>query len=206
MTPWLIFSRDVTLAFRRGGGALAASGFCLVAFVAFAFALGPEALEHYGVCVLVISVFLACLLALPGVFERDQEDGTLEQCILSPAPLEILMASKIAAFWLTAAVPLIILAPLLALMAGMTTAATEHMLYILLLTTPALAAIGAFGASLTLGVRASGFTHVLVVLPLYFPPLIFATSGGEGAILILAAISCAVFPLACLLCAALVRE
>ena len=129
MTPWLLFTRDLALAYRRGGGALAAAGFCLVAFCVFAFALGPEVLHASAHAVLAVAVFLACLLALPGLFARDAQDGTLEQYLLAPAPLEALVAAKLAAFWCAFALPLLALTPLLALMAGMSGLETLSRLY-----------------------------------------------------------------------------
>lgn len=201
-----VFLRDLRIAPRRGGGLFATLGFCLMVFCAFAFSLGPEALHAVAPRVLVTCVLLSLLLALPNLFERDDEDGTLEQYLLAPGALEWLVLAKLAAFWLTAALPLILLAPLLALMADLSGEAMCTLLITLALSTPTLCAVGALSAALTLGIRRSGITQALIVLPLYIPPLIFAAGADmQGAGTLLAAMALIAVPVSCLLSAVLLR-
>ncbi len=199
---YLIFTRDVKLAFRRGGGAFAALAFCLMVFAVFAFSLGPVALHEHAARIAAVAVLLSCLLSLPNLFERDAEDGTLEQYMLSGTTLEWLVLAKLAAFWVASALPLILLAPLLALMGGLPGEAATQLAWALLLATPALCAVGALGAALTRG----GITQALVVLPLFIPPLIFVAEAGRGgAYALLFGMSLIAVPLACLVCTALLR-
>lgn len=204
---WLLFKRNILLAARRGGGTWATLAFCLIVFCVFAFSLGPEALAANAARVLAVSVLLACFAALPNLFERDAEDGTLEQYLVQPRALEWLMLAKLSAFWLTSALPLILLSPLLALMGGLSAEDAARLAFALLLATPALCALGAGGAALTLGLRRGGITGALIVLPLYIPPLIFCVMAMENdaAWLLLAGIALTSVPVACLLCAVLVR-
>ncbi|MBV8939675.1 MAG: heme exporter protein CcmB [Alphaproteobacteria bacterium] len=198
----LIIARDARLAFRRGGGAFAGGGFCLMAFGLFAFGLGPDALRRHAAEALLLAVLLSLLLSLPGLFARDHEDGSLEQYALHPAALEWLLAAKLAAFWLTAALPLILLSPLLCLMAGLGGLELRHAVLMLLLATPALASIGMLGGALTLSAAREGLAQALAVLPLYVPVLIFAT-GMQWPLL--AGLSLASVPLSCYVSAWLVR-
>jgi heme exporter protein B len=205
--PWLLFKRDLMLAFRRGGGAWATLSFCLIVFSVFAISLGPEQLAANASRVLTVTVLLSCLLALPGLFERDFEDGTLEQYLLRADAMEWLVLSKLAAFWLTAAAPLVLASPLLGLMAGLQPEALPGLAGALLLATPTLVAIGALGAALTLGLRKGGVAQTLILLPLYVPALIFTVSIGENesAPLLLTGMLLASLPLSCFASAWLLR-
>jgi heme exporter protein B len=207
MKGWLIFKRDLSISAKRGGGVFATLGFCLIAFSCFGFSLGPDALQQYAAKVLVVAVLLSFLIALPGLFERDYEDGTLEQYLLQPSALEWLVLAKLCAFWCACAVPLLVLTPLLALMAGLNGDDTSGIVFALLLATPTLSAIGTLGAAFTLGVRKSGITQALIVLPLYVPPLIFTAGAAENAnaFALLAAMALVSVPLSCLLTAGLLR-
>jgi heme exporter protein B len=205
--PWLLFKRDVLLALRRGGGTFATLSFCIIVFCLFAFSLGPEALAVQAPRILAVTVLLSCLLALPGLFERDHDDGTLEQYVLRPLALEWLVLAKLASFWLTSALPLVLLAPLLGMAAGMNAVALGSLTVALLLATPTLVAIGAIGAALTLGLRKSGLTQALILLPLYVPVLIFTAGAGEAdaPLMLLAALLLASLPLSGMVSAGLLR-
>lgn len=207
MMGWLLFRRDLLIAFRRGGGTWATLAFCLIVFAVFAFSLGPKALHDNAGRVLAVAVLLSCLVSLPGLFERDFDDGTLEQYLVQPLALEWLVLAKLLAFWLTAAVPLIVLAPLLSLMGGLSAADAGALALALLLATPTLSAMGAVGAALTLGLRRGGITQALIVLPLYIPPLIFTATVLENstAYALLAGILLIAVPVSCLLSTALLR-
>lgn len=190
----LLFKRDLLLAFRRGGGTLAGLAFALMAYAAFMFGTGAD-----GARALPVIVLLACLMALPNLFERDEADGTLEQYLLQSVPLPWLLLAKLAAFWLTACLPLAVLSPLLMLMGG---AEPFALLPALLPGTVALAAIGMLGAALTLGIPRAGVTQALILLPLYTPVLVFMAGGAPG---LLWAFALASVPLACVLAAPLLR-
>lgn len=203
--PLRLFKRDVSLMVRRGGGTPAAMGFLLLVYTLFAFGMGPEALNVYGAQASLVAVLLACLLALPGLFERDHEDGTLEQYRLQPVALEWLVLAKLAAFWAACALPLSLTAPLIALVSGMPPALALGHGVSIMLASLSVASVGMFGAALTLGARGAGFAQALIVLPLAVPPLIFAASGAEGVWPLLAAMALAGVPLSCFICAALLR-
>jgi heme exporter protein B len=118
------------------------------------------------------------MLSLSRMFDADYADGTLEQLVLTPQPLTVMVLSKVLAHWLTTGLPLVLVGPLLGLQFGLPGDALIVMLVALLVGTPALSLIGAVGASLTLGVRGGGALTSLLVLPLYVPVLVF----GAGAV------------------------
>ena len=172
--------RDLRLAFRRKAEVLSGLFFFVVVAALFPLAIGPEAatLRHIGPGVLWVGAMLASILSLPRLFENDWRDGTLEQLLLSPHPLGLLVLGKICAHWLLSGLPLVALAPLLGLQFDLPSEALGMMSLSLLLGTPVLSCLGAIGAALTLGVRGGGVLIALLVLPLFVPVLVF----GAGAV------------------------
>jgi heme exporter protein B len=202
----LILSQSLTHSFRRGGGAFGACAFYILIITLFAFALGPDALHRHAVAVMCVAMLLASVTALPLLFERDFDDGTLEQYVLWPMALELVMLAKILGQWLAIILPILLVSPLMAVFAGLSMQQAVAALSMLLLASPGMVAVGAVAAALTLGARRGGLLQALITLPLYVPILIFAAgSTGQGAMLFLGGIALASLPLACLLCAALVK-
>lgn len=174
--------RDLLLAWRRRGDALLPVLYALIVATLFPFALGPEhvLLARISGGVVLVTVLLAMLLALDGVFRGDLEDGALEQLVLAPQPLALLMAARMLAYWLVTALPLIFVAPVLAYMLGLEPAAQPVLLLALLLATALLALLGIVLTALTAGTRRSGMLLSLMLLPLAVPIVIFA-AGAVGA-------------------------
>ncbi|NDC61381.1 MAG: heme exporter protein CcmB [Betaproteobacteria bacterium] len=172
--------RDLRLAFRRSAEVLSGVFFFVLAAALFPLAIGPEPalLRQIGPGVLWVGALLASMLALPRLFEADLRDGALETMLLSPHPLWLLVLGKIAAHWLVSGLPLVILAPVLALQFNLSSEALWLLCLTLLLGTPVLSCLGAIGAALTLGVRGGGLLISLLVLPLFVPVLVF----GAGAV------------------------
>jgi len=175
-----VLRRDLLLAMRRKSEALAPVLFFVVVASLFPLGIGPEPelLRRIGPGVLWVGALLATLLALGRLFAADYEDGTLEQMALSPEPLVALVLAKVIAHWVTSGLPLVVLAPLLALQYGLPADTIAVLVASLALGTPVLGLVGAIGAALTLGVRGGGLLVALLVLPLYVPALIF----GAGAV------------------------
>lgn len=173
--------RDIRLAARAGGSAMLALAF--FASVATLVPLGVGAdmnlLARIAGGVLWVGAVLAALLALDRLFQADFEDGSLDAIALSPLSLETIACAKIAAHWLTTGLPLALLSPLLAVMFGLPAKAVLALFVSLLVGTPAVSAIGAVGAGLTLSIRRGGLILPLIVLPLIAPTVIF----GAGAVL-----------------------
>jgi heme exporter protein B len=173
--------RDIRLAVRAGGSALLALAF--FAAVASLVPLGVGAdlalLARIAGGVLWVGAVLAALLALDRLFQADFEDGSLDLIALGPLSLESASAAKIAAHWLTTGLPLTALSPVLAILFGLPASATGTLFVSLLIGTPAVSAIGAIGAGLTMSIRRGGLILPLIVLPLLAPAVIF----GAGAVL-----------------------
>lgn len=201
----LILTQTIQLAFRKGGGALGGMAFYIIAVTLFTFALGPEGIKTYAGAVMCVALLLSAVTMLPLFYERDDEDGTLEQYLLQPTLLEMLVLAKICGQWVAVAAPMLAASPLLTIMAGLSAEQTLHTLLLLLLATPSVIAIGSVAAGLTLGARRGGLLQAIIVLPLYIPLLILAAIGGNGAIFALSAILCASLPLSCWASAALIR-
>jgi heme exporter protein B len=178
-----IIRRDLLLAFRRRAEAANPVFFFILVVTLFPLALGaqPRLLQAMAPGVIWVAALLAALLSLDGLFRSDFEDGSLEQIILSPHPLTILVLGKIIAHWLITGLPLLLVAPLLAVFLGLPAQAMGTLLLTLILATPLLSLIGAIGVALTVGLRRGGMLLSLLVLPLYVPVLIFASSAVDRA-------------------------
>ncbi len=183
---WTVFTavvqRDVRLAFRRRADVLTTVFFFIMVVSLFPLGVGPERelLRTLAPGVLWVAALLASTVSLGRLFALDHADGTLEQMLLSPEPLSVIVAAKVLAHWLVSGLPLIALAPLLALQFDLSFDAIAVLTASLLLGTPVLSLVGAIGAALTLGLRGGGVLVSLLVLPLSIPVLIFG-SGAVGA-------------------------
>jgi heme exporter protein B len=176
--------RDMRLAVRVGGGALMGAMFFLILVVMVPFAVGPDLklLARIGPAILWLGALLASLLALDRLFATDYEDGSLDLLMTSPLPLEVTVAAKAAAHWLTTGLPLVLIAPLLGLMLNVEISATGALMLTLLAGTPALTFIGTIGAALAVALRRGGLLLAVLVLPLTVPVLIFGVAAAEAAI------------------------
>jgi heme exporter protein B len=175
-----IVQRDLLLAMRRRSDAAMSVFFLVIVVSLFPLGVGPEpaVLKTIAAGVLWVAALLACLLSLGRVFTADYLDGALEQMLLIPQPLAVLVVGKVSAHWLISGLPVVLLSPLLGLQFGLEGESLGVLVLSLLLGTPTLSMIGAIGAALVLGVRGSGLLVALLVLPLYVPVLIF----GAGAV------------------------
>ena len=179
-----ILRRDLRLAMRQGVDSLMAVVFFVLAVVLFPFGVGPEAniLARIAAGVIWVAALLASMLSLERLFQTDYEDGSLELLALSPVALELVVLAKVAAHWLTTGVPLMVAAPVLAVLLDMNTAGFAVLIAALGLGTPAMSLIGSVGAALILGARRGGVLLSLLVLPLYIPVLIFGVAAVDAAI------------------------
>jgi heme exporter protein B len=178
--------RDLRLALRSGGGFGLGLAFFLILAVLVPLGVGAEGgtLGRIAPGILWVGALLACLLSLDRVFALDHEDGSLDLLATSPLPLEGVVAVKALAHWLVTGLPLTLLAPALGVLLNLAPAAYGWLVLSLLLGTPTLSIVGAFGAALTVGLRRGGLLLSLLVLPLYVPTLIFGAEvvrrGAEG--------------------------
>jgi heme exporter protein B len=184
MSPFsAVIWREVRLGVRQGGGAPLAVGFFVVVVALFPLGVGPEAvvLARIGAGVLWVAALLAMLVSLDRLFQADYEDGSLELLVLSPVPLVALVQAKCLAHWLTTGLPLMLAAPVLALLLQMPAASLPVLTLSIALGTPSLSLVGALGAGLTVGIRRGGVLNSLLILPLYVPVLIFGVGAVEAA-------------------------
>ncbi|HEX4301211.1 MAG TPA: heme exporter protein CcmB [Rhizomicrobium sp.] len=210
-----ILFRDIRLATRAGGSAALALAFFAAVATLVPLGVGADlrVLARIAAGVLWVAAVLAALLSLDRLFQADFEDGSLDLIALSPLSLETVAAAKIAAHWLTTGLPLTLLSPLLGLMFGLPPRAIAALALSLLIGTPAVSALGAIGAGLTLSIRRGGLILPLLVLPLLAPAVIFGAGAvqaaldglANGALLLLAAFALATTLLSPFAAAAAVR-
>lgn len=175
-----IVSRDVLLAMRRRADVATTLFFFVIVASLFPLGVGPEPklLRAMAPGILWVAALLASMLSLGRLFAADYLDGSLEQLVLAPDPLAVVVIGKVLAHWLVSGLPLVLISPVIALQFDLPAEAIATLLLALLLGTPLLSLIGAIGAALTVGVRGGGVLVSLLVLPLYVPVLIF----GAGAV------------------------
>jgi heme exporter protein B len=182
MNPFAaILFRDMRLATRAGGSAALALAFFAAVATLVPLGVGSDLhlLSRIAGGVLWIAAVLAALLSLDRLFQSDFEDGSLDLIALSPLSLEAMSFAKIAAHWLTTGLPLTLLSPLLGVLFGLPPSGYAPLILSLAIGTPAVSAIGAIGAALTLSIRRGGLILPFIVLPLLAPAVIF----GSGAVL-----------------------
>jgi heme exporter protein B len=212
---WII-RRDLTIALRRRSDIFTTLVFFVIVVSLFPLGIGPEldTLRLIAPGIVWVGALLASMLALEQIFSADHRDGSLEQMLLTPQPVALLVTGKVIAHWLVSGLPLVLIAPVLGLQYDLSWDALRALIVSLLLGTPALSLIGAIGAALTLGLRSGGVLLALLVLPLYIPVLIFGAGaveatvsglGGESHLSMLAAILVASLVLAPLATAAALR-
>ena len=179
-----LFLRDIRLAVRVGGGAGIGVLFFLIVVVLTPFAIGPDLalLARIGPAILWLGALLASLLTLERLLAADQEDGSLDLILMAETPLELALAAKAAAHWLTTGLPLVVATPLLGLFMNLDASASAAVALTLLAGTPALTFIGLVGAALTVALRRGGLLLAVLVLPLTVPVLIFGVAASNAAI------------------------
>jgi heme exporter protein B len=179
-----ILVRDIRIAVRVGGGALMGVFFFVVVVTLIPFAVGPDLalLKRIGPAILWLAALLASLLTLDRLFASDHEDGSLDLILMSRAPLELVVAVKGIAHWLTTSLPLIVAAPLIGLFLNLDPPAEAALVLTLLVGTPALTFIGLIGAAIAVALRRGGLLLAVIVLPLTVPVLIFGVAAANAAI------------------------
>jgi heme exporter protein B len=193
-----IIYRDLLVAMRRRSDVAVALLFFVIVVSLFPLGVGPEPalLSSIAPGVIWVAALLSSLLSLERLFAADHADGTLEQLALGSAPLGVVVSAKAFAHWVVSGLPLVAIAPLLALQYGLPPSLYGVLALSLLLGTPVLSMIGAIGAALTLGLRGGGVLLALLVLPLFVPILVLGAGsvemaaaglGGHGQLLLLAA-------------------
>ncbi len=171
-------TRDLKMAFRNPSSFLNPLMFFVISISLFPIAISPDAetLSNLAPGIIWVITMLSVLLSLNSLFHYDYDNGVLEQVVISHQPLSLILLAKTTAHWILTGLPIIVLSPLL----GMALFLDSNSIYILMLTlclaTPCLSLIGSIGASLVVSIKNSGMLLSLLILPLYIPILIFATS------------------------------
>jgi len=179
-----LLMRDIRLAVRVGGGALMGVLFFLIVVAVVPFALGPDLrlLSRIGPAILWLAALLATLLGLDRLFAMDHEDGSLDLILMGQAPLELAVAVKGVAHWLTTGLPLVVAAPVFGLFLNLDAQAFAAVALTLLAGTPALTFIGLIGAALSVALERGGLLLPVLVLPLTIPVLIFGVAASQAAV------------------------
>ena len=179
---WTIIRRELLIAFRRQADILNPLWFFIIVITLFPLSIGPEPnlLARIAPGIIWVAALLAALLSLERLFRDDFQDGALEQMMLMPVPLSLVVMAKVMAHWLLTGMPLILISPLLAVLLSLDISTWWTVVLTLFIGTPTLSFIGAIGVALTVGLRKGGVLLSLLILPLYIPVLIFATSAIDA--------------------------
>ncbi|WP_455242024.1 heme exporter protein CcmB [Petrachloros mirabilis] len=177
-----VVRRDLLLAIRRRSDVATTLIFFVIVTTLFPLGIGPDAsvLRTIAPGIIWVAALLSSMLSLQRLFMSDYTDGLLDQMVLSPHPLAVLVGGKIVAHWIIAGLPIALLAPLIGLQFGLGPSSIAVLVGTLLLGTPTLSLLGSIGAALTLGIRGGGALTALLVLPLFIPVLIFGAGAVEA--------------------------
>ncbi|SMY31883.1 heme exporter protein CcmB [Photobacterium andalusiense] len=178
-----IIRRELLIAYRRQADIFNPLWFFIIVITLFPLGIGPEPnlLARIAPGIIWVAALLAALLSMERLFRDDYLDGSLEQMLLMPVPLSVAAFAKMISHWLLTGLPLILISPLLAILLSLNWHTWIAVLLTLLIGTPTLSFLGAIGMALTVGLRKGGVLLSLLILPLYIPVLIFATSAIEAA-------------------------
>lgn len=182
-----VFLKDLALAYRQRAELMQPLMFFVLVITLFPLAIGPnlETLQRIGGGVIWVAAILSLLLGMERMFRDDFADGSLEQYILSPTPLYMIVVVKVLTHWLMHIVPLFLISPLLAVFLNLTMDMYVALMLTLLLGTPLISFVGAIGVALTVGLHRGGVLLALLLIPIFIPLLIFATSAIESASMLL---------------------
>lgn len=172
--------RDLRLSLRRRGDVAQPILFAIMVITLFTLATSaePKKMAELAPGIIWVAILLSSLLSLDSIYRSDFDDGSLEQMLMSPAPLSLLLAARILVHWISTVLPLVVLTPLFAQMLFLPTDLLTPLMASLLVGTPLISLIGAVIAALTVGIRHSGMLLALLALPLYVPVLVF----GAGSV------------------------
>ena len=172
-----ILKRDILLSIRSGSGFTLSLSFFFLIIILIPLAIGPENTKLQSITpgILWISALLSCLLSLDRMFQSDFEDGTLEAFLLAPVPLEGSVFAKAIAHWLTTGLAITLVAPIIGFLYGFDQSTSLWMFLALLVGTPSLSFIGAFGASITIGLKRGSLLLPVLIMPFFIPTLIFGS-------------------------------
>jgi len=179
----LLIHRELLMALRQRSDILNPLWFFLIVITLFPLGVGPEPklLARIAPGIIWVAALLAAMLSLERLFRDDFSDGALEQMMLMPYPLGVLALAKVIAHWLLTGLPLLLISPLIAVLLSLDFNTYLAVVATLALGTPVLSLLGAVGVALTVGLRKGGVLLSLLILPLYIPVLIFATSAIDAA-------------------------
>ncbi len=180
-----LFRQEIALGFRAGGAGVMAVAFFAAVLTLVPLGIGPEPelLGRVAPGLIWVAAALSALLSLERLFQGDDEDGSLDLLALSPLGLYGAVLVKCLAHWTAVAVPILIAAPLFAVLLSLAPPGLLPLILGLLIGTPLFFLIGALGAALTLGLRRGGLLIALIVLPLFAPVVIFGVSAVETALI-----------------------
>jgi heme exporter protein B len=195
----VLLRRELLLGLRHRSALLNPISFYFMGLFLFGLALGPQkdALPGTAAAIAWVVLLFAEMLSLQGMFESDFEDGSLDQFLVAPSPLVLLVAAKVTAHWLACGLPLIVAALVGAAFLDLPRPAAGVLAATLLLGTPVISLNGAVLSALTVGLRGGGLLLALLILPLCVPVLLFALGAvtdaamglpATGALYVLAAL------------------
>lgn len=184
---WAICTQHMRLAWRNGHSGLAVS-FLFIAVTLLPFGIGPELkmLRALAPGLLWVVLVIALMTSLDRLFQADFEDGHLDQLMLSPLALELVVLAKLLGHYLAMVVPLLLSVPLAGLLLNSAPESLPRVWLAMLVGSPALVLLGGIGAALAVSVRRGGLLAILLSLPFYVPVMIFGTaaSGREPGVLL----------------------
>jgi heme exporter protein B len=170
--------RELKISIRNPSGLINPLLFFIVTISLFPLSISPEAkiLSEIAPGIIWVAAMLSVLLSLNTIFHYDFDNGILEQLSISHHSTALVILIKSFSHWILTGLPIVLLSPLMGLFLFLNENSIQVLMLTLLIGTPSLSLIGTIGASLIVGIRSAGMLLALLILPLYIPILIFASS------------------------------
>jgi heme exporter protein B len=170
--------RELKISIRNPSGLINPLLFFIVTISLFPLSISPEAkiLSEIAPGIIWVAAMLSVLLSLNTIFHYDFDNGILEQLSISHHSTALVILIKSFSHWILTGLPIVLISPLMGLFLFLDENSIQVLMLTLLIGTPSLSLIGTIGASLIVGIRSAGMLLALLILPLYIPILIFASS------------------------------
>ncbi|MAI00406.1 MAG: heme exporter protein CcmB [Gammaproteobacteria bacterium TMED183] len=173
-----IIRRDLLVARRGFGDTLAGAGYfaVIIALLPLAIGPGPDTLRLIGPAMIWVAALIAVLPQMERLYSRDAADGSLDDLILTPLPLPMIVLAKVTAGWIMIGLPLVVMTPLLALVLGLPASIMPVLTASIAIGSVALMLLGSMAAAIAIGARRASILIAVLILPLAMPVLIFGTA------------------------------
>ena len=209
---WQILKYTVTSYIRNKQELIYIYGSFVVVIVLYAhnFSMSASLQQAIASTVIWVNLMISFMLSLPLLFQREAEEGILDQWILLPQHLSFTVLAKWIGYWISVIFPIMLLIPVLSVFLHIPDERLLNLCAGLLVGSVAMLAIGSIGASATVNMGIKSEVLILLIFPFYLPILLFGASivevQGVVSSYVIAALAAVLTPLSLVITTHLLRS